>query len=179
MSVDGSVFALELDGLLGAGNGIQRSTQNTTLGVAIDLALVLLHLDELRLAFEIVKQIHAGKFRQVQAGRDLRKAELCGFAVGVGFLVDEGGFGDGGRSGALFLVLFRSWPIDERRREFLPFLALGAVVANTVSFDFILCDGLIGAVFEDEAAGELLGGGLHRQSQDEGGERKCGNYDAM
>ena len=99
----------------------------------------------------------------------MRSVELVGFAVGGGFLINEGGFRNGGGGRAFFLELFSGWPIDERGREFLPFFALGAVVAYTVAFDLILCDGLIGAVFEDEAVGEFLGGRMRGTSQDEGG----------
>ena len=116
-------------------------------------------LDELRLALEVVEQKHSGKFGQAQAGSDLWKMGFFGCAIGIGFLIDEGGFGNGGSGGAIFFVLFRGRPIDERGREFLPFFALGAVVADALTLDLIFRDRLVGAVFEDKAAGELLRGG--------------------
>ena len=75
------------------------------------------------------------------------------------FLVELHGFGDGRSGGAVFFVLLGGGPVDQRIGEFLPVIALGAHVADAVAFDFIFRDQLVGAVFEDEAAGEILGGG--------------------
>jgi hypothetical protein len=105
----------------------------------------------------------------------LRKARGSGAAVGVGFLVDEGGFGNGGSGSAVLLKFFGGGPIDQRRREFFPFFALGAVVANAVAFDFILGDGLIGTVFEDEAASEFLRGRARGEGETESCEREGGD----
>src|SRR5258708_16536322 len=85
-------------------------------------------------------------------------------ALGVGFLVEGFGFGDGGGS-ALFLVLFGGRPVDERGRKFFPLVALSAFVADAVAFHFILRDQLVGAVFEDEAAGAGLRGGAEGKTQ--------------
>ncbi len=113
----------------------------------------------------------------MQAGRDLREASFSGSAVGVGFLVDEGGFGNGGSGGSVFLEFFGSGPIDQRGRKFFPFFALSTVVADAVAFDLILGDGLIGAVFEDKAAGEFLGGGVRGEGESEG-RQEGGDYGA-
>lgn len=173
MGVDRCVFAIEFNGCLGAVDG---GTKDVGLGVAVDIALVLLNFNQLRLALEVIEQKHSGKFRQSQAGSDLGKARLLGFTVGVGFLIDEGGFGDGWRGSAVFLVLLGGGPIDERGWEFFPFFALSAEVADTVAMDFIFRDGLIGAVFEDEVAGELLSRGMYGEC--ENGEHKCCHQNA-
>src|SRR6202035_985709 len=92
-----------------------------------------------------------------------------GCAVGVGFLVEGGGFGDGG-GGAVLLVFFGGRPIHQGGGKFFPFVALGALVAYAVAFDFILSDQLVGAVFEDETAGEVLGRGVVSEGQTQHGE---------
>ena len=55
VSIDGGVLAIEFDGLLGAGGGNDRAAENAGFGAAIDITLVLLNLDELGLALEIVE----------------------------------------------------------------------------------------------------------------------------
>ena len=72
-------------------------------------------------------------------------------------LVELHGFGDGCAGGAILLVFLGGGPIDEGFGDFLPLVAFGAHVADAVAFDLIFCDQLVGAVFEDEAAGEFLG----------------------
>ena len=74
--------------------------------------------------------------------------------------------------GAVFFVFFGGGPVDQRRGEFLPFIAFGAQVAHAVAFDLIFRDQLVGAIFEDEAAGEILGGGKRgeREQEDQSGQ---------
>jgi len=54
------------------------------------------------------------------------------------------------------LILFSGVPVDERFGDLFPLAALGAEVADALAVDFILGDGLVRAVFEDEAAGHGL-----------------------
>ena len=119
MGVQGGVFAFEFDGLLWRWRASDGSAKDVALAIPIDVAFGLLHLDELRLALKVVEQEDAGIFGQAQSGSDLRKVRLVGFAVGVAFLVDEGGFGDGGGGGGLSRT-FR-WPANPpARKEVLP-----------------------------------------------------------
>ena len=127
MSVHNSVFAFEFHGLLGAGDGVNGSTKNVAASVAVDIALELLHFDKLGLALKVIEQKDAGIFGKAQSRRNLGKMRFFEGALGVGFLVEGFGFGDGAGS-ALFLVLFGGRPVDERGRKFFPFVALGALV---------------------------------------------------
>ena len=106
MGVHGGVFTIKFYGFLAAGH----TAKDIRLAATIDDALALRNLDELRLPLEIVEKKHSRKFRQMEAGGDLRKV---GRAVGVFFLVDEGGIGDRWSGGAIFLVILRGRPIYE------------------------------------------------------------------
>ncbi len=55
VSVDGGVLAIKFDGWLGAGDGNDRATKDAGFGATIDVTFVLLDLDKLGLAFEIVE----------------------------------------------------------------------------------------------------------------------------
>ena len=156
MGVNGGVFAFQLDGLFRVSDGSKRSMKDIALGAAVDVAFSLLQFHQLRLALKIIEQEDAGIIGKAQAGRDLGEMRLGRFAVGVSFLVECRGFGDGGSS-AVLLVFLRRRPIYQRGREFFPFVAFGALVAHAIAFDFILGDQLVGAVLENEAAGEILG----------------------
>ena len=85
------------------------------------------------------------------------------------FLVEGGGFGDGRSGVAIFFVFFGGRPVDQGGGKFFPLVALGAHVADAVALHFILGDELIGAVFEDEAAGEFLGVGGEGEQERRGG----------
>ena len=87
------------------------------------------------------------------------RASLFGFLLGFEFLVELDGLGRGRALQAALLVFVGGVPVDEVLGNFLPLAALGAVVADAVSFDFVLGGELVGAVFEDEALGEGLGEG--------------------
>src|SRR5208282_530892 len=52
--------------------------------------------------------------------------------------------------------IYRLRPNRSALSDFLPFAAFSAVIADAVAMNFILGNGLVGAVFQDEAAG--LGG---------------------
>ncbi len=144
----------------------------------VDVALGLLHFNQLRLALKIIEQEDAGIVGEAQARGDLGKVRQFGCAVGVGFFVDGGGFGDGG-GGAVFLVFFGGGPVHQRGGKFFPLVAFGAFVADAVAFDFILGDELVGAVFEDETAGKVWSwaGDLEAKSQerDEGDREQRGS----
>ena len=136
MGVQNSMFAFEFHGLLGVGDGGERSAKNVAPEVAVNVALGLLHFDELRLALIRVEQEDAGIFREAQPGGDFWKVGAFGFAVDVSFFVEGSGLGDGG-NGAVLLVFFGGRPIYQRGGKFLPFVALGALVADAVAFDLI------------------------------------------
>ena len=165
MGVDGGVFALKFDGLLGAGDGVESSAKNVGAGVAVDVTFGLLHFNQLRPAFKIIEQEDAGRFGKAESGCDLRETGFREETVGFGFffLVESGSLGDGG-SGTVLFVFFGGGPVDQRRGEFFPFVALGAHVAHAVALYFIFADQLVGAVFEDQAVGEFLGGGMSGSS---------------
>ena len=98
----------------------------------------------------------------------MRESGFIELALVFDFLVELGGFGDGGTGGAVFLIFLRCGPVDEGGGKFLPVVALGAHVTDAVAFDFIFCDQLIVAVFEDEAAGEILSGGEGGKGEQKG-----------
>ena len=174
---EGGVLAIEFDVRFGPQGGINGSAKNAGFGSATHVAFVLLELVELRLAFEVVEKIHAGKFGKVKAGSDFGKMRFFGFAFGVGFLVDEVGFGDGRSGGAVFLELPCGGPIDEGGGKLFPVFALGTVVADAIAFDFILGDGLIGTVLEDEAVGEFLSGRMRREGESKSCQGESGDWE--
>ncbi len=104
----------------------------------------------------------------------MRKLRVLQFAVVFEFLVELCSLGHGGPADAVLLELFGCGPIDEGRGEFLPFIALGAEVADAVAFNLIFRDQLVGAVFEDEAAGEFLR--LRREHEQPRREQRCEDY---
>src|SRR5581483_5687413 len=62
-------------------------------------------------------------------------------------------------------------PVHQRVGHLLPIVALGAVVAHAVSFNFPLGDRLVGAVFQDEPLGQFLR--LPRREQGKGEQGGC------
>ena len=142
--------------------------------MTVDVALGLLHFVELRLALKVIQQEDAGIFWEAKSGSNLRKVRALGFAVGgfLLFLVECSGLGNGG--GAVSLVFFGSRPIHQRGRKFFPFVAFGAFVADAVAFYLVLGDQLIGAVFQDETVGEILGRSRNKESETEHGESDGG-----
>ena len=95
VSLYGGVSAVEFDGLLGAGDGIDGAAEDVAFGVAVDVAGGLLNFVELRLALEIVEQEDAGIFGEAQSGSDLRKLGFLEFVLVFEFFVELDGFGDG------------------------------------------------------------------------------------
>ena len=89
MRVNGSVAAIQLYRFLAAGN---YAAQDIVLAVVIHNALALLHLDELWLALEIIKQKHSSEFGKAQARSDLWEPRLFGLTVSAAFFIDESGF---------------------------------------------------------------------------------------
>src|SRR5690349_8237725 len=51
------------------------------------------------------------------------------------------------------VVLFSGSPVHERIREFLPVIALSAVITNAIASDLPLGNDLIGTVFQDQPFG--------------------------
>jgi hypothetical protein len=117
----------------------------------------------LRFALKAVEEKYAGVVGESKSGGDFGALGFVAFVLLLDFFVELRGLRDGGSGGALFLIFLGGGPVDERGGKFFPVIALGAHVADAVAFDFILGDELIGAVFEDEAAGEILGGGEARE----------------
>ena len=92
----------------------------------------------------------------MQAGRDLRSFGLLGAAFGFDFLVQFNRLGSGRAGGPIFFEFVSSRPIHQRVGQLFPFVTLGAQVAHAITFDFPFGSELVGAVFQDEAFGELL-----------------------
>ena len=86
------------------------------------------------------------------------------------FFVQLHRFWDGFCGRAVFFILLGGGPVNQRRGQFLPVIALGAQVAYAVAFHFIFRDQLIRAVIQDQAAGEILGRGYggKREQEHEG-----------
>ena len=70
MGVNDRVLAIELDGRLAA---CDHAVEDIALAIPIDVAFVLLNLDELGLALKVVEHVHAEEFGEVQAGSHLDK----------------------------------------------------------------------------------------------------------
>ena len=157
MGLSRGMGAFEFDGLLGAGQGIDGAAKDVGLGVAANVAGGLLDFHELRLSLKTIEEKDTGGFRQAKSRGDLRELGFRAFAILFKFLVEFSGFGNGSSGGALFLVLLGGRPVDERAREFFPVVAFSTEVADAVAFHFIFGYELVGAVFQDEAAGEILG----------------------
>ena len=158
VGLGGGVGAFEFDGLFGAGQGIDGSAKDVGLGVAADVAGGLLDFHKLRLSLKTIEEKDAGGFREAKSRGDLWELGFRTFAILFKFLVEFSGFGNGSSGGALFLILLGGRPVDERGGEFFPVFAFSAEVADAVAFHFILGDELVGTVFQDKAAGEILGG---------------------
>ena len=172
MGLDFGVGSIEFDGLLESGDRIDGSAENVSLRVAIDVACRLLEFVDLGFALKCVEKEDSLVFGQSQAGGDLGKLGFGEFLVVSEFLVEFHGLGSGSVRGPVFLVLLGGGPVHEGVREFLPVFALGAVVADAVSFHFVLAGELVGAVFEDETVRGVLGGGGRCEKKDEQRE-KC------
>ena len=168
VGLHGGVSAVEFNGLFRASNRVERAAEDVAFGVTNEVAGGLLDFDDLGFALKAVEQKYTRIFRKTETGGDLRELGFLDFAIVVDFLVELHGFRDGGSGGAVPFEFFGGGPVNERRGEFFPVIALGAHVADAVPFDFILGDELIGAVFEDETAREVLG------RSDERPEEECG-----
>jgi hypothetical protein len=108
MGLDGGVSAIEFDGLLESGNGIDRALKDVDLSVAVDVAGGLIDFDELGLALKVVEEEDAGIFREAEAGRDLGHGDVGAFE----FFIE---FDCGGRRGlgdAILLVSLCGGPVD-------------------------------------------------------------------
>ena len=163
VGLDGGVGAVEFNGLLHAGDGVDCAAKNVGLGVAADVSHGLLDFHDLRFSLKAVEKKHAGIVGQAKSGGDFGALSFVTFVLLLDFFVELGGFRDGGSGGAFSLVFFGGGPVDQRRGKFLPVIALGAHVTDAVAFHLVFRDELIRAVFEDEAAGEILSGGEARE----------------
>ena len=77
---------------------------------------------------------------------------MFGFPFGIEFLVEFDRFRSELALQAALLKLIGCVPVNQRFRDFLPFAALGAEVTDALAVNLIFGDGLVGAVFQDEAA---------------------------
>jgi hypothetical protein len=148
------VGAFEFDGLLESGDRIDGAFEDVDLGIAVDIAGGLIDFEELGLPLKIVQQEDAGVFWDAETGNNFGEG---GFDA-VQFFIEFDGLG--GWSGTILCIFFCGGPVDQRVGEFFPVFALGAEIADSVAFDFVFGDELVGAIFKDEAAGRrFLGGG--------------------
>ena len=111
----------------------------------------MLQFGELRLILIGIEEKDAAFVRQAQIGRDLRGTGLFGFPFGLEFLVEFDRFRSDLALQAALLKLSGCVPVNQRVRDFLPLAALGAEIADAVAVNLILGDGLVGAVFQNEA----------------------------
>jgi len=146
MELDGGLFALELDDLVGTGERIDSGAKDVVGGVAVEVTLGLGEGDELGCAVEGVEDESAVFFGEAEVGCDLG--------------------GEGGAIGLLFvagLPFFGGVEIDERCGNlFFGAAALGADVTDDVAGDPVAHDDLVAAVLEDEAGTVGRGGGIGR-----------------
>ena len=134
MGLHRGVGAIEFDGLLKAGHGINGAAEDVAFGVAVDVASSLLKLYDLRLTLKAVEQEHSRILGQAKSGRDLGELRFFPFALLFDFFVELHSFRDRCSGGAIFFVLFGGGPVDQRLGKLLPFIALGAQVAYAVAF---------------------------------------------
>ena len=173
MSLDFGVGAVEFDGCLSAGDGIDRTAKDVSLGVAVDVAGGLLDFIDLGFSLKVVEEKYAGVFGKAESGGDLWEQGLLALTFLFQFLVELNRFRGRGAGSALLLIFFSGGPIDERVGKFLPIFALGAVIADAVALHFILVDELVGAILEDEAAdGAVLGRTEGGEGEKQGEERQ-------
>ena len=97
---------------------------------------------------------------------------LVRLAFGLKLLVQFHCLGDGGTGRAFFLELIGGWPVHQRVRHLLPLAAFRAEVAHAVAFHFPFRCKLVGAVLQDEALGQLLGGDAGREDYHASGESR-------
>jgi len=167
MRLDGRVGAVEINGLLEAGHGIDRSAQDVAFGIAVDVASGLVQFDKLRLALEIIEKENAVRFGNAKARSDLGQLSFLKLTFFLEFFIELHGFRRSRRT--IFFEFVGRGPIDQRVGKFFPFLAFRAVVANAVPFDFVFCNELVGTIFQDEAMGRVLvlgGRAASRESYD-------------
>ena len=100
---------------------------------------------------------------------------MFGFPFGIEFLVEFDRFRSELTLQAALLKLIGCVPVNQRFWDFLPFAALGAEVADALTVNLILRDGLVGAIFQDEAAGLGRGrrGNLRHGKLDRADEGQC------
>ena len=109
-------------------------------------------------ALKGVEQINAGRFGKAEAGSDLGEFGFFEIAIVFDLLVELDRFRRGRPGGAVLFVFLGGGPIYQCIGQFFPIFAFGAVIADAIAFDLPFRDGLVGAVFQDEPAGQFLRG---------------------
>ncbi len=136
--------------------GLMAGAQDVALHVLVELAAALLQFDQLGLRLESIEQDDAAVVGQTQAGCDVRRPGFVGLAFGFEFFVERHRFRSRFAGGPILFVFVSGGPVHHGVRHFLPLVALGAQVADALALDFPLGGKLVGAVFQDEALGEVL-----------------------
>src|SRR5208337_3722939 len=133
------------------------------------VAAGLLQFRQLGLILIGIEEKDAALIGEVQTRRDLRGAQLFSVALGFQFLVEFDGFGSEFARLAALLKLVGRVPVDEGVRDFFPLAAFGAEIADAVAVNLILGNGLVGAIFQDEAVRLVLGesGNVRREKKGE------------
>ena len=149
--------------LLEAGDGVDGAAQDVGLGVAAHVSHGLLDFHDLRFALkaveeEIPTESSGRRSPGATSGRWASSRSFC-CSISLSSCTASRDRGSGGaRSCSYFSAGGR--PVDERGGQFLSqsHRTLGAHVAHAIAFYLLFRpDQLIGAVFEDEAAGEIPG----------------------
>ena len=104
----------------------------------------------------------------------MRRLCFIGLTLGLQFFVESHGFRSGFPGGSIFFVFIGGFPIHQGVGNFLPFIAFRTKVAHPIRLLFPFGSELVRAVFQDEAFGELLGGGAKRSQTQ--ARRKAGSY---
>ena len=146
------MLALEFNGLRGRKRQrVDGRAQDVAAGVLVELAAVLDQFDKLRLVVERIQQKNTARIGQAQAGDNERRFTFVRF-VGLGNLLD----GFIALTRAFAVVFICGGPVHHLLGHFLPVIALGAVIADTLAHNLPFGYGLVGTVFEDETLGILL-----------------------
>ena len=164
MGLNRGVGAFQFNGRFGSGNRVDGGPEHVGLSVLVNVALVLLHFDELRRPGQSPAETRRNPGAGAVRGRLRAAGRLRALSL-VRFPYRAARPRDGGSGGTIFFELLGGRPVDHSERKFFPLVALGTEVADPVAFDFIFGDQLVRAVVEDDAAGGFLGEGRKRRQQ--------------
>src|SRR5262249_11243674 len=138
----------------------------------VHFTAALLQFHQLRLIFESIKEHDSAIFRQLKSWNDMWRTRFVGPFLGLKFLIKFHGLRCGFSGLPLFGKFCVGVPVHHGIRDFLPFAAFSAEIADPVALDLPLCRELVGTVLQNEALGELLASrratGEHKPRQDDG-----------